>query len=87
MAAAKKEEKKPIMSCASSGHINKTWAIYFWPFDIYGEIILALGVPYRETDPHNIGEYFSVKQHALKNIYNCLNTKVYSYLETSGDQC
>jgi len=24
MAAAKKKEKKPIMSCASSGHINKT---------------------------------------------------------------
>jgi hypothetical protein len=25
---SKKEEKKPIMSCASSGHINKTLAIY-----------------------------------------------------------
>ncbi len=25
----KKKEKKPIMSCASSRHINKTWAIYF----------------------------------------------------------
>jgi len=24
MATAKKTEKKPIMSCASSGHINKT---------------------------------------------------------------
>jgi len=24
MAAAKKEEKRPIMSCASSGHINET---------------------------------------------------------------
>ncbi len=32
----KNTEKKPIMSCASSGHINKTWAIYFWAFDIYG---------------------------------------------------
>ncbi len=30
MAAAKKEEeKKPIMRCASSGHINKTLAIQF----------------------------------------------------------
>ncbi len=32
----KKTEKKPIMSCVSSGHINKTEAIYFWAFGIYG---------------------------------------------------
>ena len=25
-------------------------------------------------------------QHALKNAYNCLNTNIYSYLETSGGQ-
>jgi hypothetical protein len=25
-------------------------------------------------------------QHALKNVNNCLNTNIYSYLETSGGQ-
>ncbi len=24
-----------------------------------------------------------MEQHALKNVYNCLNTNIYSYLETS----
>jgi hypothetical protein len=37
MAAAKKE-KKPIMSCASSGHITKLKQSIFAPFDIYGRI-------------------------------------------------
>jgi hypothetical protein len=27
-----------------------------------------------------------MEQHALKNVNNCLNTNIYSYLETSGDQ-
>ncbi len=27
-----------------------------------------------------------MEQHALKNINNCLNTNIYSYLETSGGQ-
>ena len=27
-----------------------------------------------------------MEQHALKNVNNCLNTIIYSYLETSGDQ-
>jgi len=35
MAAAKKEEKKPVMSCASSGHITKLKQSIFAPFDIY----------------------------------------------------
>jgi hypothetical protein len=25
-----------------------------------------------------------MEQHALKNVNNCLNTNIYSYLETSG---
>jgi hypothetical protein len=25
-----------------------------------------------------------MKQHALKNVNHCLNTNIYSYLETSG---
>jgi hypothetical protein len=27
-----------------------------------------------------------IEQHALKNINNCINTNIYSYLETSGGQ-
>jgi hypothetical protein len=27
-----------------------------------------------------------MEQHALKNVNNCLNTDIYSYLETSGGQ-
>jgi hypothetical protein len=27
-----------------------------------------------------------MEQHALKNVRNFLNTSIYSYLETSGDQ-
>ncbi len=27
-----------------------------------------------------------MEQHALKNVNNCMNTKIYSYLETSGGQ-
>ncbi len=37
MAASKKEEKKPIMSCASSGHITKLKQSIFATFDIYGD--------------------------------------------------
>ena len=29
---------------------------------------------------------FTMEQHALKNVNNCLNTNIYSYLETSGGQ-
>jgi hypothetical protein len=28
----------------------------------------------------------AMEQHALKNINNCMNTIIYSYLETSGGQ-
>jgi hypothetical protein len=35
MAAAEKE-KKPIMSCSSSGHITKLKQSIFAPFNIYG---------------------------------------------------
>ncbi len=27
-----------------------------------------------------------MEQHALKNVNNCLNANIYSYLETSGGQ-
>jgi hypothetical protein len=29
----------------------------------------------------------TMEQCTLKNINNCLNTNIYSYLETSGAQC
>ncbi len=28
----------------------------------------------------------AMEQHALQNVNNCLNTNIYSYLETSGGQ-
>ncbi len=28
----------------------------------------------------------AIEQRASKNVHNCLNTNIYSYLETSGDQ-
>jgi len=31
-------------------------------------------------------KYFLIKQSALKNVNNSLNTNIYSYLETSGGQ-
>ncbi len=44
-----------------------------------------------ELTPHSIlvknGLNFAeVERHALKNVSNCLNTNIYSYLETSGGQ-
>jgi hypothetical protein len=34
----------------------------------------------------DIGKYYSMEQHALKNVNNCMNTNINSYLETSGGQ-
>jgi hypothetical protein len=31
-------------------------------------------------------QLFTMKQHASKNVNNCLNTNIYSYLQTSGGQ-
>jgi len=31
-------------------------------------------------------EHVPMEQHALKNVNNCLNTNIYSNLETSGGQ-
>jgi len=39
--AAVKKEKKPIMSCANSGHITKLKQSIFAPFDIYAIWLLA----------------------------------------------
>ncbi len=35
---------------------------------------------------YTIGTFFTMEQHALKNVNNCLNINIYSYLETSGGQ-
>jgi hypothetical protein len=29
---------------------------------------------------------YPMEQHSLRNVNNCLNTNIYSYLETSGGQ-
>jgi hypothetical protein len=34
----------------------------------------------------NLQFFWSMEQHALKIVSNCLNTNIYSYLETSGGQ-
>ncbi len=31
-------------------------------------------------------EHESMEKHAFENVNNCLNTNIYSYLETSGGQ-
>jgi hypothetical protein len=36
---------------------------------------------------HNGFDKLTMGQHTLKNVNNCLNTNIYSYLETSGGQC
>jgi hypothetical protein len=41
MAAAKEEEKKAIMGCASSGHITKLNLLL--PFNIYGTKMVIVG--------------------------------------------
>jgi hypothetical protein len=33
-----------------------------------------------------VAELYAMEQHALSNVNNCLNTNIYSYLETSGGQ-
>jgi hypothetical protein len=41
---------------------------------------------YNETFKRTDGTK-AMEQHALINVNNCLNTNIYSYLVTSGDQC
>jgi hypothetical protein len=53
MAAAKKEEKKPVMSCASSGHITKLKKSIFPPFDIYGTTLSAEMFTFRSVQNLN----------------------------------
>ncbi len=49
MAAAKKEEKKPIMSCPSSGHINKLKQSIFAPSISMGHSNRKVNIPMQET--------------------------------------
>ncbi len=35
---------------------------------------------------NNFCAYFVMEQHAIKYVNNCLNTNIYSYLQTSGGQ-
>ncbi len=40
----------------------------------------------QQNDSHQTTFETVLEQHALKNVNNCLNTNIYSYLETSGSQ-
>jgi hypothetical protein len=85
MATAKKEEKKAIMGCASSRHITKLkqsifafrylWDIRIGAYSISITILCKLGCPTRDC---------TIEQRAFKKVNHCLNTNIYSYLETSG---
>jgi hypothetical protein len=33
-----------------------------------------------------VGDIWAMEQHTFTNVNNCLNTNIYSYLETSGGQ-
>jgi hypothetical protein len=39
----------------------------------------------KKGDSFNLFRH-SKEQHAIQNVNNCLNTNIYSYLETSGGQ-
>ncbi len=38
------------------------------------------------VDVMSLSKFDEMEQRALKNVNNCLNTTIYSYLETSGGQ-
>jgi hypothetical protein len=40
----------------------------------------------QQNDSHQTTFVVVMKQQALKNVNNCLNTNIYSYLQTSGCQ-
>jgi hypothetical protein len=45
-----------------------------------------VGVAISLSDAVSKEDFLSMEQHSLKNVNNCLNTNIYSYLETSGGQ-
>jgi hypothetical protein len=45
------------------------------------KLILIVSISFKFIETHSLME-----QHVLKNFNNCLNTNIYSYLETSGCQ-
>jgi hypothetical protein len=45
-----------------------------------------VGVAVSMRDAVSKEDFLSMEQHSLKNVNNCLNTNIYSYLETSGGQ-
>jgi hypothetical protein len=38
------------------------------------------------TEKHQLCELNAMEEHTLKNVNNCLNTNIYSYVGTSGGQ-
>jgi hypothetical protein len=64
------------MSLEQKSHNPHLRLIKFFSFEI---------ASFQESFTLNDGLY-AMEQRALKNVYICLNTNIYSYLETSGGQ-
>ncbi len=47
---------------------------------------VSLGAPLVFTANVRPNPYIIMEQHTFKNVNNCLDTNIYSYLETSGGQ-
>ncbi len=45
-----------------------------------------VGLAINLSDAVSKEDFLSMEQHSLKNVNNCLNTNIYSYLETSGEK-
>jgi hypothetical protein len=52
---------------------------------LLAEVCFTKIAKYRSTFAKTISDA-TMEQHALKNVNSCLNTNIYSYLETSGGQ-
>jgi hypothetical protein len=61
------------------------WLLFWLLFLKFGQIFSQSSGP-----PCGSGQALTLnlgmEQHTLKNVNNCLNTSIYSYLETSGGQ-
>jgi len=76
---------------ASATYIFLPLSGRFWTLDLLNQSFKCWTC--EPTQPeHNLyvmGSFILIawmEQHALKNVNNCLNTNIYSYLETSGGQ-
>ncbi len=75
------------LSMLSKGWFSLTFGTFplFWYKHLKSETLVSLlfGV---FLNPFIMYWFRSMEQHTLKNVNNYLNTNIFSYLETSGDQ-